>query len=548
VRFQCPGKEHLVGTLQVDARSHAEGISGLGATGSVDTALIARLRARIAVGDGERELVSVRIPFTGEPLGTIPRATEADVARAVRRARTAHPGWARVSAKERGKLLLRFHDLVLARQEQALDLIQLESGKARRHALEEILDTLTVARHYGVHAPHYLRRRRRAGGLPLVTAVYEHRHPVGVVGVVAPWNFPLILGITDVLAALAAGNAVLLRPDEQSSFTALWAAELLREAGLPDDVLQVVTGEGSVLGPAMIDQVDFMMFTGSTRTGRLVAEQAAERLIGFSLELGGKNPMIVLDDADIEAAVDGLVRGAFVGAGQVCVSIERVYIPRAMFSRFATRLVWRVGGMKLSPALAYDADMGSLTVPRQLATVEAHVADAIAHGATLLIGGRRRPDIGPLFYEPTVLTDVTASMRMYAEETFGPVVALYAYDTDDEAVQRANDTPYGLNASVWSRNVRRARQIATRIRAGTVNVNEAYGATWLATASPIGGMKQSGTGRRHGAEGILKYTETQTIAVQRLLPLAPIAFVREEIYSRWMPRLVGLLRRIPGVR
>jgi succinate-semialdehyde dehydrogenase/glutarate-semialdehyde dehydrogenase len=341
---------------------------------------------------------------------------------------------------------------------------------------------------------------------------------------------------------------VLLRPDEQSSFTALWAAELLSEAGLPADVLQVITGEGAVLGPAMIDVVDYMMFTGSTRTGRIVAQLAAERLIGFSLELGGKNPMIVLDDADVDATVDGLVRGAFVGAGQVCISIERVYVPRAMFDRFAARLVWRVGGMKLSPALTYGVDMGSLTVPRQLASVEAHVADAVAQGATLLIGGRHRPDIGPLFYEPTVLTGVTPSMRLHAEETFGPVVALYPYDGEEEAIALANETAYGLNASVWSRSTRRAVRVATRIRAGSVNVNETYGGSWTATASPVGGMKQSGFGRRHGAEGILKYTEAQTIAVQRLLPLAPLPFLREEVYSRWMPRLVGMLRHIPGLR
>jgi succinate-semialdehyde dehydrogenase/glutarate-semialdehyde dehydrogenase len=535
-------------TGQAEARQDAGDGVRPAATGSVDAALIRRLSARVALGDGAREMVSVRIPFTGETLGTIPRATEADVARAVRRARDAQTGWARLSVADRSAVLLRFHDLLLERQAQALDLIQLESGKARRHALEEILDTALVARHYGVHAARYLRRKRHAAGLPIITAAWEYRQPVGVVGVVAPWNFPLILGITDLLAALAAGNAVLLRPDEQSSFTALWAAELLSEAGLPADVLQVMTGEGSVLGPAMIDVVDYMMFTGSTRTGRIVAQQAAERLIGFSLELGGKNPMLVLDDADVDAAVDGLVRGAFVGAGQVCVSIERAYIPRAMFDRFAARLVWRVGGMKLSPALAYDVDMGSLTVPRQLASVEAHVADAVAQGATLLTGGRHRPDIGPLFYEPTVLTDVTPSMRLHAEETFGPVVTLYPYDSEDEALERVNDTPYGLSASVWSRSTRRALQVATRIRTGSVNVNEAYGGTWSATASPIGGMKQSGFGRRHGAEGILKYTEAQTIAVQRLLPLAPLPFLREEVYSRWMPRLVGLMRRIPGLR
>jgi succinate-semialdehyde dehydrogenase/glutarate-semialdehyde dehydrogenase len=513
----------------------------------VGPSLLATLAALVTCGD-RRATVGVAAPFTGESLGLLPRCTMADVALAAGLARAAQPAWAATNVRTRAKVLLRFHDLLLDRQEQALDLIQLESGKARRHALEEVLDTSLVARYYGLHAAEHLRPRRRAAGLPFITTAWEVRHPVGLVGVVAPWNFPLILGITDLLAALAAGNAVVLRPDEQSSFTALWAVALLRDAGLPPDVLQVVTGDGPVLGPALVDLVDFMMFTGSTRTGRTVARQAADRLIGFSLELGGKNPMVVLDDADVERATEGLIRGAFAGAGQVCVSIERVYLPRAMFERFAVRLVERVRAMRVSPALSYDVEMGSMTVTRQLEAVEQQVADALAKGATLLAGGHRRPDLGPLFYEPTVLADVTPDMTLFAEETFGPVVALYAYDDLDDAIGRANDTPYGLNASVWSRSVRRAMQVARRIRAGTVNVNESYAGTWTATDAPIGGMKQSGAGRRHGADGILKYTEAQTIAVQRFLPLAPPPFVVETRYAHWFPRMVGLMRYIPGLR
>jgi acyl-CoA reductase-like NAD-dependent aldehyde dehydrogenase len=345
-----------------------------------------------------------------------------------------------------------------------------------------------------------------------------------------------------------AGNGAVLRPDVQSPFAALWAADLLYEAGLPRGVLQVVTGEGRVVGPLLIDSVDFVMFTGSTRTGKVVARQASERLIGFSLELGGKNPMIVLDDADFDAAVDGLVRGAFTGAGQVCVSIERVYVPSPMFDAFSRRFVDRVRALKLSAELDYGTDMGSLSSAGQLETVTAHVKDALSKGATLLSGGRPRPDLGPYFYEPTVLTAVTQAMTLYAEETFGPVVSLYPYTSVDEAVERANDTKYGLNASVWSRNVRKAREVAQRIRAGTVNVNDVYAASWTATAAPIGGMKESGFGRRHGAEGILKYTEPQTVAVQRWLPLAPPRFLAERTYGRWMPRLLRVLRHIPGMR
>jgi succinate-semialdehyde dehydrogenase/glutarate-semialdehyde dehydrogenase len=529
----------------VDARSAA---AGPALADRLAPTLLARLRAHIAVPVTGRDDIAVLMPFTGDVLGRLPRGTPGDITAAVATARGAQPAWAATSVRARGHVLLRFHDLLLARQEEALDLIQLESGKARRHALEEILDTALVARHYGLHSARYLRPKRHAAGLPIITTAWEYRQPVGIVGVIAPWNFPLILSITDVLAALMAGNGVVLRPDEQSSFTALWAADLLYEAGLPRDLLRVVTGDGSVLGPALVSAVDYAMFTGSTRTGRLVARQAAERLIGFSLELGGKNPMIVLDDADVETAVDGLVRGAFVGAGQVCVSIERAYVHSSMFARFADRLVEKVGAMTLGPALEYGVDMGSLTVSRQLAAVEAHVADAVAHGATLLTGGRHRPDIGPLFYEPTVLAGVTREMRVFAEETFGPVVALYPYETIDEAVSLANDTAYGLNASVWSRSTRRAVAVARRIRSGTVNVNEGYAGTWTATSSPIGGMKQSGFGRRHGAEGILKYTEAQTIAAQRFLPLAPPPFLDESLYSRLMPKLVGLMKYLPGLR
>jgi succinate-semialdehyde dehydrogenase/glutarate-semialdehyde dehydrogenase len=483
------------------------------------------LAALSAVPRAERAMIEVRAPFTGAVIGQIPRGTPTDIERAVETARAAQPRWAALPVAHRARVFARFESLLLSRREELMDLIQLESGKARWHAFEEILDTAVVSRHYAVHAARYLRAKRHRGAFPLITRAIEVRHPVGVVGVIAPWNFPLILSITDAIAALLAGNSVVLRPDVQSSLTALAAAELLHDAGLPRDVLRVVTGAGEELGPPLVDRADFVMFTGSTRTGKIVAQQAAARLTGFSLELGGKNPMIVLDDADVDAAVDGAIRGAFVGAGQVCVSIERLYLPGVLHDAFVEKLLRRVRALRIGPAMDYSVDVGSMTSARQLAVVESHVADALAKGATLLAGGRRRPDLGPLFYEPTILAGVRPGMTAYAEETFGPVLAIYRYDDIDDAIARANDTRYGLNASVWSRSSRRAVSVARRIRCGTVNVNEAYAASWTSTASPIGGMKESGVGRRHGAEGILKYTEAQTIAVQRLLPLAPPGFL-----------------------
>lgn len=531
--------------MQKPARSSTD-TEFLGTPGGLDRSRVEGLSALVSSQSASR--IPVLMPFTGGLLGTIPECTPADVANAVRHLRAAQPGWAARSFADRRDILLRFHDLLLSRREEAQDLIQLESGKARRYALEEILDTALVARHYAIHAEGYLRPRRHSGAFPMLTTAWEYRHPVGVAGFIAPWNFPLILSITDLLAALMAGNTAILRPDVQSSFTALWAADLLYECRLPPDVLRVVTGEGQVLGPALIDDVDFLMFTGSSRTGKIVARQAAERLLGYSLELGGKNSLVMLEDADVEKTVDGLVRGAFTGAGQVCVSIERAWIPARLFEDFCGRLVSRVQNMKLSAELRYGVDMGSLTVSRQLMSVQSHVQDAVDKGARILAGGRPRPDLGPLFYEPTVLTGVTPAMKVYAEETFGPVVSLYPYTSVDAAVEHVNDTPYGLNASVWSKNVSTAVAVAKGIRAGTVNVNESYAATWTATASPIGGMGESGAGRRHGAEGILKYTEAQTVAIQRGVPLAPLPWISEPAYARVMARLLRWMRYVPGLR
>ncbi len=504
--------------------------------------------ARSVVHEGERDRFEVPVPFTQEALGEALTCTPDDVRAAAARGRKAQGEWAKAPLGERRRVLLRFHHLLLERQREVLDLIQLESGKARRYALEEVFDTALVARHYAIHGARYLRTKRHRGALPLLTKAWEYRHPVGVVGFITPWNFPLILSITDLLPALFAGNAAVLRPDVQSPFTALWAANLLAEAGLPQDVLTVVTGRGSTLGPVLAKEADYLMFTGSTRTGKLVAGMAAERLLGCSLELGGKNSMIVLDDAPLAKTVDGLIRGAFTGTGQVCVSMERAWIPARQFDQFAECVAERVRAMRLSPELAFGVDMGSLTLPSQLQAVRAHIDDAIGKGARILAGGKPRPDIGPLFHEPTVLAGVTPEMRVYAEETFGPVISLYPYTSIDEVVQRANDTAYGLNASVWSRSAGRAREVAVRIRAGSVNINEIYATSWTATAAPTGGMKESGIGRRHGEEGILKYTEAQTVAVQRILPLAPPSFLEESRYARLMTLLLRIIRFVPGLR
>ena len=518
--------------------------SATGLPSHIQPTLMGDLVSQITLCEGQHEKILARTPYTGAILGTIPAGRESDVELAVKRARAAQSDWAARSFAGRGRIFLRFHDLLLERQNEVLDLIQLESGKARSHALEEVLDTAIVSRYYALRSEKLMRPRRRKGAIPILTRTLELRSPVGVAGFIAPWNYPLNLAISDAVPALMAGNTAVLKPDRQSSFTALWAVRLLREAGLPADVFTVVTGEGAVIGPALASRVHFLMFTGSTRTGKLMARQAADRLIGCSLELGGKNPMIVLADADLESAVEGAIRGCFVGAGQVCVSIERIYVHQSLFDRFLSRFAERTQALKIGAALDYSIEMGSLASEQQLDKTEEHVRDALEKGATVIAGGRRLPDLGPLFYEPTILTNVREHMKIYAEETFGPVASVYRFATEDEAVALANASDYGLNACVWTRDSARGVRLAQRIRAGSVNINEAYAAAWGSVDSPIGGMKESGLSRRHGAEGILKFTETQTVAVQRVAPIAAPRGMNAASYARWMTRLLKLLQRI----
>ncbi|AGJ56787.1 succinic semialdehyde dehydrogenase [[Kitasatospora] papulosa] len=481
-------------------------------------------------------------PFTGEKLADLPESTPEDVEAAFGRARAAQPAWAATPVRARAAVLLRFHDLVLQRQSEVLDLIQLETGKARLHAHEEVQAVAVAARHYGRRAASYLKPRRHTGVVPTLTKVTELRQPRGVVGQIAPWNYPLELSVGDALPAFVSGNAVVMKPDTETALTALWARDLLIEAGLPAEVFQVVIGEGPVVGPAVVSRADYVSFTGSTRTGREVAQGAAARLVGVSLELGGKNAMLVLEDADVERAAEGAVRACFSSAGQLCISIERLYVHESVADAFVERFAARTKAMRLGSSLAYGADMGSLVGERQLETVSRHVAEAVEKGATLVAGGVARPDIGPLFYEPTILDGVEAPMAVCGEETFGPVVSIYRFGDDDEAVTLANATPYGLNSSVWTKNAGRGHRVAARLRTGTVNINEGYAPAYGSVQSPMGGMKDSGLGRRHGSEGILKYTEAQTVAQQRLMPLAPAFGMDDEKYAAFMTRSLKAMK------
>lgn len=491
-------------------------------------------------------------PFTGDPLRPLPAATEADVDRAVGRARTAQSEWAERPLSDRTAVLDRVATLALDRRRALCDLVQAETGKEREGADTEVWDAVANANYYATNAAKLLRSRRRAGAIPGVTRTTEHRHPVGVVGLVTPWNYPLTLVVSDALPALVAGNAVVIKPAEATPYTALAARELLLDAGVPRDCVQMVPGRGETAGAALVERADFVGFTGSTAVGREVAATAGRRLVDASLELGGKNPMVVLGDADVDAAVQGAVAGCFANAGQLCVSIERIYVDDTLYEEFRDAFVAATRAQTLGVDFSYDHDVGSLVGPEQLDRVRSAVDDAVADGATVLTGGRHRPDVGPYVYEPTLLEGADHDDAIVQTETFGPVVTLHAVSDEEAAIERANDTPYGLHASVWTGDATRGERVGRRIDAGTVSVNDAYISAYGAVDAPMGGRGDSGLGRRHGRDGLRKYTEAQTVATSRAgalaLPSPPLRGVAARLSSaalRANVALSRLARRLP---
>ncbi|WP_125039061.1 succinic semialdehyde dehydrogenase [Nocardioides sp. LS1] len=509
---------------------------------ALEPARTAALTSRVLSTTGET--VEVRSPLNGAPLAHIPQSSDADVEEAFRRARRAQETWARTPIDRRSAILMRLHDLVLDRQDEIIDLIVWESGKARKHAFDEPLHIALTARYYARTAHDHLDTQRKLGVVPGLTRVELNRIPKGVVGIISPWNYPFTMALCDGLPALLAGNAVVAKPDAQTMLSALLAAELLEQAGFPKDLWQVVAGPGSKVGTSIIGRADYVCFTGSTATGKIVAKGCADRLIGCSLELGGKNPLLVLRDADLEKAAEGAVRASFSNAGQLCVSMERMFVADQVYDRFVERFVARTQAMTLGATLDWGNDMGSLISQDQLDTVVAHVDDAVAKGARVLTGGRARPDLGPFFYEPTILEGVTPDMTCFGHETFGPVIALYRFHDETDAVARANEGDYGLNASIYSQDGARARAIAREIKCGTVNINEAFGATFASIDSPMGGMRESGMGRRQGSEGILRYTESQSVATQRLVRFAPMLGMSDQTYAKVMTANLRLMKKL----
>ena len=486
-------------------------------------------------------------PFPGKEIEQIPESNVDDVKTAVAIARNAAQTWAKTDLKSKIAIFNNYYDLLFENEELLQDVVQLETGKARSHAAAEVFGVAMITSHAIKVAKKALSPQKRAGVFPGLTKTQVLAQPKGVVGIISPWNYPLTLSIYDAIPAMLAGNAVVIRPDVQTAWSAIHAVNLLTKAGLSNGVATIVVGDGPKLGSALIDEVDYVCFTGSTATGRKVGAQAASRLIGASLELGGKNPMIVCADADLDTFLESAIQGCFTSAGQLCVSIERMFIHDSIYEKFLAALVKKIDGLTLGARLGWGYDIGSLGSKSVAERVLAAVETAKHEGAQIVVGGKLRPDIGPYVFEPTVLTGVTNTMKIYREEVFGPVVYALPFKNISEAIELANDSEYGLSASIISKNVKQAQQIASQIKCGSVNINDGFAATFGSVAAPMGGMGNSGVGRRHGIEGLIRFTEPQTIAAHPSFITGPKFGFSEQRWQQTMSKAIRFMKKA-GIR
>jgi acyl-CoA reductase-like NAD-dependent aldehyde dehydrogenase len=488
------------------------------------------------------QTIDVENPATGQVIRTLPVSGPDDVRAMAERARAAQPGWEALGFEGRGRVLRRMQKWVVDHADEVVRTIMDETGKTHEDAsVVELAYGAGALGFWAKHAADYLADEKIRTSNPFVLGrklVVRYR-PVGVVGVIGPWNYPMTNSFGDAIPALAAGNAVLLKPSEITPLTSLMLAEAFRECGMPEHVLQIPIG-GAETGTALIDAVDFVMFTGSTATGKKVMARAAETLTPVSLELGGKDPMIVLADADIERAANAATYYAMQNGGQTCVSVERVYVEAPIYEKFVEAVTERVKALRQGPpAGPGSVEVGAITFAPQLDIISRHVEQARDAGARITTGGHVREGSGR-FYEPTVLADVDHSMAAMTEETFGPTVPIMRVADAEEAIRLANDSAYGLGASVWTKDLARGEQIARRIESGYACVNDAN-VNYFAYELPMGGWKSSGLGVRHGAAGIRKYTRQQAILVTRLAMKRDVHFFP---YTARTTKLLGRLTKL----
>jgi acyl-CoA reductase-like NAD-dependent aldehyde dehydrogenase len=490
------------------------------------------------------QTIQVRNPATLERITELPIASSADVAEAVGRARRAQGAWQAKSFAERAELLYRFRDLLIDEQERLADILVSESGKPRGEVYgNELFYLCDVIGFWAKNAAKFLEPEKIRPHLLMFKTkkVISEHHPMGVIGIISPWNFPLVLTAGDAIPALMAGNAVVIKPSELTPLTALFVVDLAQRAGFPENLLQVVIGAAET-GEALIDHVDMIAFTGSVEVGKQVMRRAADRLIPVSLELGGKDPLIVLKDADLERAANACVWGSLMNSGQVCTSIERVYVEEPIYQTFVDKIVQKVQSLRQGPSND-EVELGSMTSEEQFKKVSTQVSEAVARGAQALTGGRANPNFSGLYYEPTVLIDVNHNMTVIQEETFGPVLPIIKVRDGEEAVRLANDSRYGLDACIFTKDKEKALQIAGKLVAGTVCINDGL-VNYIIPDTPMGGVKDSGFSRRHGAEGIRKYCYQKSIVIDRFglksdFPWFPVS----EKKTAQMRRLISLLWR-----
>ncbi len=475
----------------------------------------------------EKTTFSVYNPATGGKLTDLPIQRPQEVAQAVRRARVAQQEWAALDFAARGVILRRWRSQIMANKDRLIETMVAENGKPSQEVLYELAYIGDAIGYYSANAAKFLKDQKVPLHLLKTKQARVIYHPFGVIGVISPWNYPLILAFGDAIAALMAGNAVVIKPSEITPMSAILMAELAEGAGFPSGLIQVVTGLGET-GAALIDNADLIVFTGSTATGKKVMERASRRLVPVILELGGKDPMIVLKDANLDRAVNGALNGAFFNNGQTCIAVERLYIEEPIYDQFVSRLVEGVQKLRVgnNQAGEHNIDLGPLTFPRQLEIVERQVEDARARGAKVLTGGKRRTDLPGLFYEPTILTEVSDEMLVMQEETFGPLLPIIKVKNAEEAIEKANKSNFGLSSSLWTGDRARGERLARQIEAGSTCVNDVT-INYMALDVPFGGIKESGIGYRHGgADGLKKFCRPQSIIIDRF------GLAREPI---WMP-------------
>jgi succinate-semialdehyde dehydrogenase/glutarate-semialdehyde dehydrogenase len=467
--------------------------------------------------DGREELIVIN-PATLDELARVLLMSEEEVRGQIRKAQEAFPGWRDTSVGERGRYILKARDYLLDHLDEVATTISKEVGKPRQEALvSDIMIAADLMGTYATRAGEVLADRELPIHLFKVVRQSSIRYePLGVVSVISPYNYPFSIQMSSVVFALLAGNTVVYKPASDAVLVARRVEEIFRAAGLPEGVVNLVLATGSSVGSALFEPpIKKVAFTGSTETGKWIMREAAKYLIPVSLELGGKDPMIVLDDADVERAAAGAVWGAFTNAGQTCASVERCYVHRSIYDCFIAEVQERVEALQVGEGLDPDVDIGPLVNERQLRIVEEHVADAVERGAVVVTGGQRPPGLKGYFYQPTVLAGVTHEMRCMHEETFGPTLPIMAFDDEDEAVRLANDSEFGLTASIWSQDRKRAERLAPRLEAGTVSVND-HASSYGLPETPWQGVKQSGIGVSHGDQGLLEFVHPKHVTVDRI--------------------------------